>query len=122
MIFRRLQRGTPGSGRYHAIWNGEEDLANLDALLAPGFVGHIGSRERDLAGLKEDIVGYRNGAPSVRFTVEHQFGEGDFVATRLRAEIIHRGNTITVRGINISRWEGDRLAEEWAVWETFPSV
>jgi hypothetical protein len=108
--------------RYQAIWNGEEDLANLDALLAPDFVGHIGSRERDLTRLKEDIAAYRSGAPSVRFTVEHQFGEGDFLATRLRAETIQDGNAIAVRGINISRWDGDRLAEEWAVWETFPSA
>ena len=108
--------------RYQAIWNGEEDLANLDALLAPGFVGHIGSRDRDLARLKEDIVAYRSGASSLRFTVEHQFGEGDFLATRLKAETVQDGTTIAVRGINISRWEGDRLAEEWAVWETFPAA
>ena len=109
--------------RYQAIWNGEEDLASLDALLAPGFVGHTGSRERDIARLKEDILAYRSAAPSVRFTVEHQFGEGDFLATRLTAEATGpAGKPVSVSGINISRWEDDRLAEEWAVWESFPTT
>lgn len=101
-------RGRPGKPR-RAVGSGLRRSHRISrARLSGPQGGHRGA--------------YRNGAPSVRFTVEHQFGEGDFVATRLRAEIIHRGNTITVRGINISRWEGDRLAEEWAVWETFPSV
>jgi hypothetical protein len=106
---------------YLAIWNGEVELSALDDLVTPGFVGHIGSRDRDLARLKEDIAGYREAAPSVRFTIHHQFGEGDFIATRVTAEVDRAGTVTSLCGLNIGRWEGDRLAEEWAVWESLPS-
>ena len=109
--------------RYLAIWNGEEDLESLGALVAPGFVGHIGSRDRDLERLKDDIAAYRRGAPSVRFVIHHQFGEGEFMATRVTANAKNAaGEEITLCGINISRWEAALLAEEWAVWETLPAT
>lgn len=103
-------------GRLLAVWNGDERLDALDSLLAEGYRGHLGSGDRDGAQLKKDIAAYRRRVPDVRFTAEHQFAEGDFLATRLTA--IAGGRTIT--GLNISRWENGLLAEEWAVWESFP--
>jgi hypothetical protein len=105
--------------RYLAIWNGEQPLEALDALVTPGFLGHNGSRERNVSRLKADIAAYRHNAPSVRFGVDHQFGDDEYLASRVHAHITDRdGNEVTLHGINISRWEGDLLAEEWAVWET----
>jgi pyrimidine operon attenuation protein/uracil phosphoribosyltransferase len=109
--------------RYLAIWNGEQEPSSLDGIVTNDFVGHIGSRDRDLARLKEDIQAYQRAAPSVRFTIHHQFGEGDFLASRVSAEITDRsGASVSLTGINISRWEDDRLAEEWAVWEELPKA
>lgn len=109
---------SPGDsfGRLLAVWNGEEPLEALDSLLVEGYRGHLGSTDRDADRLKEDIAAYRRRAPDVRFTVEHQFREGDHLATRLTASAGGR----TIRGLNVSRWENDLLAEEWAMWETFP--
>ncbi len=108
--------------RYQGIWNGEQPLEALDELVTPGFVGHIGSRDRDLSRLKEDIAAYRNSAPSAQFTIHHQFGDDEYLATRTSVQITdHEGNEVTLQGLNISRWEGDLLAEEWAVWETLPT-
>jgi hypothetical protein len=105
--------------QYQAIWNGEQPLDALDELVTPGFLGHIGSRDRDLSRLKEDIAAYRANAPTVRFTIDHQFGDDEHLASRTTAHITDQdGREFTLQGINISRWEGDRLAEEWAVWET----
>lgn len=98
-----------------AVWNGEADLAELDTLFAPGYRGHLGSRSRDAASVKRDIAAYREQTPGVRFHPEHQFADGDYLATRLTATA--GGQTIC--GMNISRWEDGRLAEEWAIWETF---
>lgn len=110
--------------RYIGVWNGEKDLSVLESLVTPGFVGHLGSQDRDLARLKQDIEAYRRGAPDVRFTVEHQFAAGDWLATRLTAEATGAGGAANaVVGINLSRWYGPLLAEEWAVWEPLvPSV
>jgi len=108
--------------RYLAIWNGEQPLEALDVLVTPGFVGHIGSRDRDLSRLKEDIAAYRRTAASARFTIDHQFGDDEYLATRTSVHLTDQdGSEITLRGINISRWEGDLLAEEWAVWESPPT-
>lgn len=68
-----------------AVWNGEANVDDLDRLLAPNYRGHLGSRDRDLTQLKNDIVAYRATAPNIEFRLEHQFGEGDYVATRWTA-------------------------------------
>lgn len=83
----------------------------------------IGSRERDAAGLKRDIAAFRERFSGVRFQVEQRFGDGECLASRLTAHVPEpaAGTSTTVRGINISRWEGGLLAEEWAVWEAFPA-
>jgi SnoaL-like polyketide cyclase len=104
--------------RLLAIWNGEADLDELDALVAPSYVGHIGSRDRDLGQLKQDIVDYRAKSPGVVFRVEHQFGAGGYLATRLTARTEHASEQ-TISGMNISRWQDGVLTEEWAVWESF---
>ena len=106
--------------RYLAIWNGEAALDELDAIVTSSYVGHIGSRTRTLAELKEDIAEYRARAPGVVFEIEHQFGAGEFVATRVAARVMDPREQ-TIRGINISRWDGELLAEEWAVWEQLDS-
>jgi hypothetical protein len=106
--------------RLLAVWNGEADVDELDSLLAPAYLGHLGSRDRDAARLREDIVSYRTRVPGACFRAEHQFGEGDYLATRLTAATAAGGETIC--GLNMSRWEGGLLAEEWAIWESFGST
>jgi predicted ester cyclase len=106
--------------RLLAIWNGKVALEELDSLVSPTYRGHIGSRDRDLERLKQDIVEYRERVPGVQFCVEHQVGEGPHLATRLTARAHAASeNVAAVCGLNISRWEDGLLAEEWAVWETF---
>ena len=106
--------------RYLAVWNGEASVDDLDGILSTAYRGHMGSRERTASELREDILAYRERTPGVRFRLVHQFGDGEYIATRLTAEANHpqTGAAISVTGINISRWVDGRLAEEWAVWET----
>lgn len=104
--------------RYLQIWNGERELDDLDSLVTPGYIGHMGSRDRGVERLKEDIAAYRRGAPSVRFHVEHEFGDADYVASRVVARGKDaEGRPVSARGLNISRFESVLLAEEWAEWE-----
>jgi hypothetical protein len=103
------------------VWNGQAEVDTLDDLVTSTYVGHIGMRDRDLTRLKEDIAAYRAASPGVRFQIEHQFGDGTYVASRVTAHAPAGGEggrpTMAV-GLNISRWEEGLLAEEWAVWET----
>jgi hypothetical protein len=107
--------------RLLAVWNGEEALDALDSVVTPNYCGHIGLRDRDLTRLKQDIGDFRNRQPGVRFRIEHQFAEGAHLATRLTAQVPvdASGGSATVCGLNMSRWDGGLLAEEWAVWESF---
>jgi SnoaL-like domain len=116
---RLRQSREAGFARYLAIASGDGASADLDDLVAPNFVGHMGDRTRDIVQLKRDMSAYRASADGVRFHVEQQFGEGDFLATRVVATAVRRsdGAPLVARGINVSRWAGSRLAEEWAVWE-----
>jgi predicted ester cyclase len=108
--------------RYLEIWNGTRDVDELDDLVTSSFVGHIGSRDRGLAELKDDVRVYRQNAGDVRFEVMHRFAEGDHVSTRLVAHSTDpaTGAAVTFCGLNVSRWEDGLLAEEWAVWEPHP--
>jgi hypothetical protein len=110
--------------RYLEIWNGTRDIDELDTLVTHTFVGHMGSRDRGLAQLKADIRAYRGRAGDVRFEVMHRFGEDEHVATRIVAHVTDpaTGSEVSICGLNISRWEDDRLAEEWAVWEPLPGT
>jgi hypothetical protein len=105
--------------RYLEVWNGVLGLEVLDGLVAADYRGHIGSRARTLARLKQDIATARAAAPDVRFEIVRHFSQGDETAMRLRAVATdpETGAELSARGINMSRWEGELLAEEWAVWE-----
>ena len=116
-----MSSSTPPWDRLLAIWNGEADLDDLDDLVTAEYVGHIGSRARDVERLKQDIVAYRAQALAVVFRIQHQFRDGEFVATRLTARVSGPDER-TIAGLNISRWKGERLAEEWAVWERFDAT
>jgi hypothetical protein len=70
--------------RYLAIASGEGDFDELDDLMAPSFVGHMGERTRDLAQLKRDMTAYRASADGIRFHIEQQFGDGDFLPRESR--------------------------------------
>jgi hypothetical protein len=103
------------------VWNGEAEVDLLDDLVTSTYVGHIGLRDRDLSRLKEDIAAYRAASPGVRFRIEHRFSDGAYVATRVTAHAPGEDEAERAPmavGLNISRWEGGLLAEEWAVWET----
>jgi ketosteroid isomerase-like protein len=105
--------------RYIDIWQGG-DVDALDALVAPGYVGHVATGTRDLDGLKDRIRALRAAIPGIVFTVEAQVAEGDMVTTRVSARGTHAssGQPTRLSGLYMTRIEAGRLAEEWAAWET----
>jgi len=97
---------------------------NFDALpqiVTEDYVLHPeGIRGAD--GLREMVEGYRAAISDLAVTVEHQFTEGDYVATRYTLRGRHdgelmgappTGNDIEVCGLTISRCRDGRIEEEW---------
>jgi len=88
-------------------------------LVTDDYVGHMlhlvdGERSKD--EYPGWIERYRTRYPGTRFSIEDQFESGDRVCTRLEATRTEEGRTMTASGINISRYEADRVVEEWAIW------
>jgi hypothetical protein len=102
-------------GRLIDVWSGGEP-ADILALVTADYVGHMlhlehGQRSRqDYPGW---IQAFREANPNTRFLVEDQSASGDRLWTRLRAT---REDGAISHGMNVSRFVGGQLAEEWAVW------
>ena len=95
----------------------------LPGLLAEGYVLHPeGIRGAD--GLAEMVQGYRSQIPDLSATVEHQFTEGDYVATRTTIRGRHdgelmgappTGRDVEFTGLTISRCRDGKIEEEWEI-------
>jgi hypothetical protein len=103
-------------------WN-DGDPERVNALITADYRGHmlhLPHGERSGADYPQWISNYRLANPGARFGVEDQSSSGDRLWTRLTARL---PNGDVAHGVNISRFDGDRIAEEWAVWSTwFPGT
>ena len=87
----------------------------LPGLVAEGYVLHPeGIRGAD--GLAEMVQGYRSQIPDLTVTVDHQFAEGDYVATRCTFRGRHvTGHDVEFTGLTISRCRDGKIEEEWEI-------
>lgn len=107
----------------------EGKLELIDELTTEDYVGHdplAGDEDREAA--RATIAQYRNAFPDLTFTIEDAFSAGDKVVLRwvgqgtFENELLglqptgERGEPIS--GISIDRFEGERVAESWAQWDT----
>jgi steroid delta-isomerase-like uncharacterized protein len=93
----------------------------LPQLVTEDYVLHPeGVRGAD--GLRAMVEGYRAALSDLTVTVDHQFTEGDYVATRFTLRGRHdgemmgaapTGKDIEVSGLTISRCRDGRIQEEW---------
>jgi predicted ester cyclase len=96
----------------------QASTGNFDALpglLTEDYVLHPeGVRGAD--GLAETVQGYRAQIPDISVTVEHQFTEGDYVATRCTFRGRHvTGHDVEFTGLTISRCRDGKIEEEWEI-------
>jgi steroid delta-isomerase-like uncharacterized protein len=98
------------------------DRAGLERLLSPDFVIHVPDDYHGVDGLLEMVGLFRSAFPDMAVTVDHQFADGDYVATRFTCRGTHdgellgfpaTGRAVEVAGITLSRCENGRIAEEW---------
>jgi steroid delta-isomerase-like uncharacterized protein len=102
----------------------EASRGNFDALeeiLSPDYVVHPEGAE-GIDGLTEMVEGYRRAFADLTISIEHQFTEGDNVATRYTIRGRHEGELFGVAptgrdvefsGLTISRCRDGRIEEEW---------
>ena len=98
------------------LWNGGDPDGVSDLITTDyrGHMLHMADGERSGEQYPQWIRDFRLARPGVRFEVADQATSGDRLWTRLVATT---GDGASVaHGMNVSRFEGDRIAEEWAIW------
>jgi steroid delta-isomerase-like uncharacterized protein len=103
-------------GRFDAL----DDLLSTDYVLHPEDVHGV-------AGLTAVVEGYRDAIADLRVTIEHQFAEGDYVATRSTISGRHEGELmgtpatgrdVSFTSLTISRCRDGKIEEEWELADT----
>jgi steroid delta-isomerase-like uncharacterized protein len=107
----------------------EASKGNFDALhqiVTADYVIHP-EDVRGAEGLAEMVQGYRTAFADLSVTIDHQFTEGDYVATRSTIRGRHEGDLMGVpatgrdvefTSLTISRCRDGKLAEEWELVDT----
>ena len=98
----------------------------LDSIVSPDYVCHPeGVRGSD--GLAEMVQGYRDAISGLTVTIDQQFTEGDYVATRFTIRGRHEGELmgtaptgrdVEFTGLTVSRCRDGRIEEEWELVDT----
>lgn len=92
------------------------DLARARDLYAEDFVDHVNALEfRGQEGIAKSVALYRAIFPDLRIDVVDQVADDDRVVSRWVLHGTHHGRHVTLPGITISRFENDRIAEDWTV-------
>jgi steroid delta-isomerase-like uncharacterized protein len=110
-------------------WNGawgDGDLAAFEQLLAPGYVRRSKSGSEDYASLRKTIEAMHTAFPDSSTEILEIVEDGTKVAVHWQTTGTHTGEfmdvpatgrSIAVTGASFLRFDGDRLAEEWVVWD-----
>ena len=98
----------------------------FESILTPDYVLHP-EAIRGADGLAEMVSVYRAAMSDLHVDVEHQFTEGDYVATRVTIRGTHDGDLmgtaatgreVAFSALTVSRCENGRIAEEWEIADT----
>jgi steroid delta-isomerase-like uncharacterized protein len=101
------------------------DLGAVDRYLHPDFVSHdppFPGAPDGPEGMRLAAVMFRQALPDWHSDVEQLIAEGEVVVERFTARGTHRaelmgapptGKTISLRGVNIFRVDGDKIVERW---------
>ena len=110
-------------------WNGawgDGDLSAFEQLLAPGYVRRSKSGSEDYASLRKTIEAMHTAFPDSSTETLEIVEDGTKVAVHWQTTGTHTGEfmdvpatgrSIAVTGASFLRFDGDKLAEEWVVWD-----
>ena len=112
------------SERMLQVWN-EGNLALIDELFTPDYVGHEVDTAEDLVGadaLKEWVTSVRTSYPDFNNTLEELIIKGDKIVMRWTATGTHTGSRgdlpptgkqVRFSGVTVSRVVNGKMAETW---------
>lgn len=111
------------------VWN-EGDLALIDELFSPSYVGHwfeMDGSDADRAALREFIRTMREAFPDFEGTIEFLLADEDYVTIGITATGTHDGEFMGVPPTGATlrdmpahithRMEDGQIVEGWATWD-----
>ncbi|MGO4236105.1 ester cyclase [Pseudarthrobacter sp. YAF2] len=110
-------------------WNGawgDGDLAAFEKLLAPDYVRRSKSGSEDYASLRKTIEAMHTAFPDSSTEILDIVEDGTKVAVHWKTTGTHQGEfmdvpatgrSVNVTGASFLRFENDKLAEEWVIWD-----
>ncbi|MEO5317331.1 ester cyclase [Arthrobacter sp. CC3] len=110
---------------WNSAW-GDGDLTAFEQMLAPDYVRRSKSGSEDYATLRKTIEATHAAFPDTTTEILHILEDGATAAIHWQTKGTHQGEfmdvpatgrTITVSGASFLRFDGDKLAEEWVVWD-----
>jgi steroid delta-isomerase-like uncharacterized protein len=110
---------------WEEVFNGRK-LALIDELFSTDWIYHgvAGRKVYGREGLKKFLAAYHHAFPDIQVKVENLIAEGDKVASHVISGGTHKGELmgiaptgkqVTVPAICISRFAGDKIAEDWEI-------
>src|SRR5919199_4456257 len=110
--------------RYNDEVTGEGKLDLIDTIFAPDYVDHVSASPEihGLEGIRAFAGTVRTAFPDAQFTVEDRIVAGDQLVARWTMHGTHQGQfagipatgkQVTLTGIAIHRFEGDKIRESW---------
>ncbi|MGE5102538.1 MAG: ester cyclase [Deltaproteobacteria bacterium] len=111
------------------VWN-EGKIDSLDNFVTPNsrYTDPSGSfKESNVDALKKYVLSFHKAFPDLNCKVEYQIAEGEQVATFMTVTATHEGEFLglpashkkaSVPAIVIQRFEGDKIAEGFTLWDT----
>lgn len=109
----------------------EGNLAVVDEIFAEDYRGYTSTRAEPLEGpaaMKAYLEWARTAFPDLEAKLQHVIGEGNLVASHWLASGTHEGElmgieptgeTYEARGMEITRIDGDTIAEQWHVGDQY---
>jgi predicted ester cyclase len=108
---------------YEEVFN-QGNVAKLDEIFAPNFVGHAPSGTYGLAEVRHSIAQEHATFPTSKVIVDDQIAEGEKVVTLWRYVWTHdrpafgappTGKETTLQGVQFDRVVDGRIVERWEV-------
>jgi len=111
--------------RYYEEVFTQHNLAALEELFAPDFIGHSASAGTyTLADMLRDVAQEHEDMPADETLIEEQLAEGGQVVTRWRYRWKHdrsvfgeppTGEWLTMEGVHVDRLVAGKIVERWEV-------
>lgn len=105
----------------------EGDFETFEEFIAPSAMAYFpGQPPLNRDDFRNLLVGFRSAFPDITMTVEDQVAEGDTVVTIWTGRGTHKGplqdleatgESITLNGVSIDRFEGEKVIEHREVFD-----